>query len=299
MYRRNTDVLAHFDPGEERGSKMQMMSIGPRRFLFNRRDVIEVTEPLKPVMVNKGAYPSGQLQLAYNRRIGKWILMNWPRLRRHVLDAGSGRTGRYDNPGLIKRNIEQKGLRGVRFYDASDPAKLVVLSEWSCDQGDPNRDAGRRAPERIATITTADNTPIWTRDRTTASPTWKRSSATTRTVSRSSTSPIPPSRPLFRVVGAGPETGRGRRISQVARGTGTRPPLRAFTGPRYVPKRVEEGGRYGYSAYGSFGMLVHDLSDIRKSEARVALHPPLKPGAIAFHTIEVARLDREFRDYQS
>src|SRR4029079_5029770 len=65
MYRSNTDVLAHFDPGEERGSKMQMMSIGPRRFLFNRRDVIEVTEPLKPVMVNKGAYPSGQLQLAY------------------------------------------------------------------------------------------------------------------------------------------------------------------------------------------------------------------------------------------
>ena len=103
MYRRNTDVLAHFDPGEERGSKMQMMSIGPRRILFNRRDVIDVTEPLKPTLVTKGAYQTGQIQLAYNRRIGKWILMTghgsigtfstpkWPH-------------GKYDNPDLIKRN---------------------------------------------------------------------------------------------------------------------------------------------------------------------------------------------------
>ena len=44
MYRSNTDVVAAFDMGHERGSKMQMMSIGPRRFLFNHRDVIEVTD---------------------------------------------------------------------------------------------------------------------------------------------------------------------------------------------------------------------------------------------------------------
>jgi hypothetical protein len=36
MYRKNTSVLAHFDPGEERGAKMQMMAIGDRRYLFNR-----------------------------------------------------------------------------------------------------------------------------------------------------------------------------------------------------------------------------------------------------------------------
>jgi len=40
MYRKNTNVLAHFDAGEERGAKMQMMAIGDRRYLFNRGDVI-------------------------------------------------------------------------------------------------------------------------------------------------------------------------------------------------------------------------------------------------------------------
>ena len=75
MYRKDTDVLAHFEPGEERGAKMQMMAIGARRFLFSRGDVIEVTEPLRPRMFNKRGYVGGQLQLAYNTKLGKWILM--------------------------------------------------------------------------------------------------------------------------------------------------------------------------------------------------------------------------------
>ena len=49
--------------------------------------MIEVTEPLKPVTVNKAAYPSGQLQLAYNRKIGKWILM-----------TGHGSIGTFSSP---------------------------------------------------------------------------------------------------------------------------------------------------------------------------------------------------------
>jgi len=139
MYRKNTDVLAHFEPGEHRGGKMQMMAIGSRRFLFQQGDVIEVTDPIRPKMLNKKGYEGGQLQLAYNQRLGKWILMTGAGV------AGTFSTpkwplGKYDNPDLIRQNIEQKGLRGVRFYDASDPAKILPLSEWSCDQGDPKRE---------------------------------------------------------------------------------------------------------------------------------------------------------------
>src|SRR5262250_2384516 len=65
MYRKNTDVLAHFEPGEQRGGKMQMMAIGPRRFLFQSGDVAEVTDPLKQKMFNKGGSVGSPLQLAY------------------------------------------------------------------------------------------------------------------------------------------------------------------------------------------------------------------------------------------
>ena len=130
MYRKHTDVLAHFDPGEERGAKMQMMAVGARRFLFSRGDVIEVTDPLKPTMFNKKGYVGNQVQLAYNRKLGKWILMTGAGVA-GTFSTPQAPRGKYDDPSMIQQNINQKGLRGVRFYDASDPARVVPLSQWS------------------------------------------------------------------------------------------------------------------------------------------------------------------------
>jgi hypothetical protein len=292
MYRSNTDVLAHFDPGEERGSKMQMMSIGSRRFLFNRRDVIEVTEPTKPVLVNKGAYASGQVQLAFNRKLGKWILMTghgsmgtfstkeWPH-------------GKYDNPALIKRNIEQKGLRGVRFYDASDPAKLVLLSEWSCDQGDPKRevqtgsgthrnyyDGGQYAYLDTGPDNTFTNMEAFFRYYTNG----------IQIIDASD-----PAKPKFVSNSWVPGQKQGEEDAyRKWREYGDKTSFTSLHGPMYVPRRVEDGGRYGYSAYGSFGMVIHDLTDVRNPKLVSRFNPSLKAGAIPFHTIDIARLDRGF-----
>ena len=77
-YIRNMAVRAHVG-GENRRWKMQMMSLGERRFLFQggipKGDVIEVTDPLNPVVINEDAFAGRQIQLAYNADIGKWILM--------------------------------------------------------------------------------------------------------------------------------------------------------------------------------------------------------------------------------
>ncbi|HEV7821894.1 MAG TPA: twin-arginine translocation signal domain-containing protein, partial [Burkholderiales bacterium] len=139
MYRKHTTVLAHFDAGEERGAKMQMMAIGSRRYLFNRGDVIDVSDPLNPTMFNKKGYVGNQVQLAYNKKLGKWILMTGAGVA-GTFSTPKAPHGKYDEPAMIQQNINQKGLRGVRFYDASDPAKIVPLSQWSCDQGDPKRE---------------------------------------------------------------------------------------------------------------------------------------------------------------
>ncbi|HUR58644.1 MAG TPA: twin-arginine translocation signal domain-containing protein [Opitutaceae bacterium] len=292
MYRKNTDVLAIVDPGEERGSKMQMMSIGPRRFLFNRRDIIEVTDPLKPVTVNKQAYASGQIQVAYNRRLSKWILMTghgsmgtfstpkWPH-------------GKYDNADLIKRNLEQKGLRGVRFYDCSDPTKLVLLSEWSCDQGDPKRevqtgsgvhrcywDGGQYAYLDTGPDNTFTNMEAWFRYYTNG----------VQIIDVSD-----PTQPKFVSNWWVPGQRQGeedayRKWSE----HGDKTSFTSLHGPVYVPRRVEDGGRYGYGAWGSFGMLIHDVSDVRNPKLVSRFNPTKKIGAIPFHTIDIARLDRGF-----
>ncbi|RMD87960.1 MAG: hypothetical protein D6807_06795, partial [Alphaproteobacteria bacterium] len=136
-YIRNCAVHAHFDATVSAG-KSQMMAKGKRRFLFTNGEVWEVTDALKPVLINRHAFLGRQVQLAYNRKIGKWILMTGasPPPTSSTPEAPHGK---YDDPRLVYNSLYAAGLRGVRFYDASDPENVRLISEWSCDQGDPSR----------------------------------------------------------------------------------------------------------------------------------------------------------------
>ena len=292
MYRKNTDVLAHFELGVHRGNKMQMMAIGPRRLLFQGGDVIEVTEPLKPTMLNRKGYVGNQLQVAYNRKLGKWILMTgagsmatfstpkWPR-------------GKYDNPELIIGNLEQKGLRGVRLYDATDPSKIALLSEWSCDQGDPKREiqtgsGTHRNYYDGGQYAYLDTGPDNSFSRMESPVRYYTNGIQIIDVSD-------PTQPKFVANWWLPGQREGEEEEYKKwREYADKQSFTTLHGPMYVPQRVEEGGRYGYSAYGSFGMFIHDLSDIRNPRLIGRFSPKHKPGAIPFHTIDVARLDRGF-----
>src|SRR2546426_9290810 len=64
MYICNMELLAHFAPGQRRGGKMQMMSSGNRRYMFQQGDVIDISDVRKPVMFNKGGFEGGQVQVA-------------------------------------------------------------------------------------------------------------------------------------------------------------------------------------------------------------------------------------------
>src|SRR6266436_6211042 len=48
MYIQNMELLAHFMPGRVRNGKMQLMSIGNRRYMFQQGDVIDVSDVRKP-----------------------------------------------------------------------------------------------------------------------------------------------------------------------------------------------------------------------------------------------------------
>src|SRR6202051_225202 len=66
MYIHNMEILAHFMPGHSRNGKMQMMSIGNRRYMFQQGDVIDLSDVRKPLMFNKGGFQGGQAQVAFN-----------------------------------------------------------------------------------------------------------------------------------------------------------------------------------------------------------------------------------------
>jgi len=74
-YAKNMRVLGVFQLGEERGHKLQMMAIGARRFILQNGDVIDVSDPRAPKLVKHGAFRGSQLQVAFNKKLGKWILI--------------------------------------------------------------------------------------------------------------------------------------------------------------------------------------------------------------------------------
>ena len=130
MYIRNMEVLAHFGTGESRHGKMQMMSAGDRRYIFQQGDVLDVSDVRKPTMFNKGGFEGVQVQVAYNKDLKKWILMTGSQTP--ITDSTpEAPMGKYDDPHLDDKRKNFKGLRGVRFYDATDPSKIVKLSEFS------------------------------------------------------------------------------------------------------------------------------------------------------------------------
>jgi len=127
MYIHNLELLAHFARGHHRLGKMQMMSFGSRRYLLQQGDVSDVREP---VLFNKGGFEGYQVQVAYNKNLKKWILMTGAQTP--ITDSTpEAPMGKYDDHHLDDKRKNYKGLRGVRFYDASDPAKMVKISEFS------------------------------------------------------------------------------------------------------------------------------------------------------------------------
>lgn len=271
------------------GGKTQMMSIGPRRFLFVARTVIEVTNPLKPVIIKRNAYQGSQIQVAYNEKAGKWIMIANASAPL-TLATNERRLGKYQDPFIIPRNMVAPGLRGVRIYDVSDPFDIKLLSEWSCDQGDPKRpvqtgggthrntyDGGKYAYLCAA----PDNNFIHMEG-----PDFVYSWAVQILDVEDPENPKFVSNWWF----------PGQRADEVEaynlwREAGDRKSFTSNHGPMYALQRVEDGGRYCHIAYGAFGAVTLDVSNPAKPSLVSRWRPPYAPSGIPVHSIWPAWLE--------
>lgn len=291
-YIQNCEVHLRLGTTGGLGGKTQMMAIGQRRFLFNNRKVWEISDALHPVLVSEGGWVGNQIQLAYNQHLGKWILMASasPPPSSSTPEAPNGK---YDDQGLIDNVRYYAGLRGVRIYDASDPADIKLLSMWSCDQGDPTRavqtgggthrnyyDGGRYAYLDAA----PDNSFI-----NMESPVRVYSNCL-QIIDLED-----PSKPKFVSNWWFPGQRAGEnKAYRKWREFGDKKSFTAAHGAFYVPKKLEDGGKFAYCSYGSFGITVHDISNPAKPELVSNWRPAYLPGAIPFHTADVSWLDRGF-----
>jgi len=298
-YINNMEVIAHYSfpsktPGEHVGNegKSSIMAIGKTRYLFQDGNVFDITDPRKVALVSEGTYRGGQPQLVYNRTLKKWILM---------VRSGTPNTtarpdapnGKYDDPKLIERALNWKGLRGVSIYDATDPKNVKHLADWSVDQGDPTREVQTGGGThrnwylggRYAYLDAGfDNN--FTRMENPA----RHHTFGIQTIDLSD-----PAKPKWVSNWWIP----GQRDDEVVeykkwRFAGDKLSWTCTHGPAVVPQNVEEGGKYGYTCYGHFGMMVHDFSNPKEPKLVGKFDPKPIAGGIPFHTADVVRLDKGF-----
>ncbi len=276
------------NPAQGVSGKCNLMAVGDRRYLFKSGNVWDISDPENAEVINRDGFRGGQLQVAYNRNLRKWIMLTGasvPTTSAHPLAPN----GKYDDPSLITTAVNAPGLRGIRMWDVTDPSDIKLLSEWSCDQGDPSRtiqtgggthrdyyDGGKyayldAAPDNSFTRLEAP---------------YRHYSHCLQIIDVEN-----PEEPkfVFNWWFPGQRSGEENAYRRW-REYGDKQSWTSTHGAFYVPIKVEDGGRYCYNSYGSFGHTIHDLSDPANPKLVSRWRPPYLPGAIPMHTTDVAWL---------
>jgi len=292
-YVHNMQVHGHLFPGTVRNDEIEMMAIGKRRFLFQQACIIDVTDPLHPELVSENSYiGDGDIQLAYNRGLGKWILITSADVPSTSSHPGAI-NGKYDDPSLIDRCINLPGLRGVRIYDATNPEDVRLLSKWSCDQLDPDRELQTGSGTahnfysggRYAYLDAAFDNSF----------THMESPIRYYTNGVQTLDVADPEKPRFVSNWWLPGQRQGEEEAyRKWREYGDRQSFTCKNGGFFVPTKVEDGGRYAYSTWGSFGFLIHDVADPEHPKLVGRFVPPYLPGGIQMYATDVSRLERGF-----
>jgi len=292
MYIHNMEVIAHILPGQDRGGKMQIMSAGSKRYIFQQGDVIDVSDPRNPKMHNHHGFDGYQVQLAFNKNLKKWILMTGAGAP-ITSSTPAAPNGKYDDPKLLDAWRNFKGLRGVRFWDATDPAKIVKLSEFSTGATGSGTHRNYYDGGRYAYLDTAPDDSFINQI------SYIRPLVNGNMIIDVSDPSQPKEVSMWWVPGSRKSEQAAYekwQWSQLTYDHKDQTPFVGLHGPVYVPKKLEDGGNRGYGSWGAFGLIIHDLSDPKNPKEIGRFEPPPQYGAggIPFHTIWCGMLDRGF-----
>ena len=233
---------------------------------------LDISEPKKPVVVKSAARPQGCV--AYNTRLKKWLMVG---------SAGQPITssrpefpdGQYHEEER-KRSNSYSGLRGIRTYDITDPVKAPLLQEYSIGKTGWGTHMNFYDGGRYAYLAASwdDQFFFENTQRTAGSGMMVVDLTDPANVKEVSKFWIPGQRK-----GEEAEYYKYWFAGDGAAWNGT------HCAPS-VPKRIEDGGRYGYGSHGHYGFIVYDFADITKPKAAAQYQWDQEtPGGIPYHTL--------------
>lgn len=276
QYIHNMTIHSHV-PGASVSSgepQANMWARGSRRLLPAHGGFLDISDPLKPQIVNQAVFKGGLPGVTYNTRLKKWLLMS--AAAQPLTDATPEYPhGQYD-AALREKCVGYKGLRGIRVYDVTNPEKPDLLQEFStgtlgngthmnfydggkyayldCGWTDQLRMENAQRPYSNALMIVDMTDPSNIKE---VSKWW-----------------VP-----GQMLNEEEQYKKYVFANDQASWTG-------IHGAPVVTKRVEDGGRYGYGGFGHFGMFVFDFADIRNPKVVGHTSWPYEPmSGIPYHTV--------------
>jgi hypothetical protein len=282
QYIHNMKIHAHLPGVMVSGGEplMNLWAKGARRVLTGGNGFVDITNPLKPEVISNNVWEGSLPGVAFQTKTKKWILTA---AAQEPTDTPNPQhpNGRFD-PERLAQSRNFKGLRGIRTYDITDIEKPRLLQEFSTGATGHGTHMNFYDGGQYGFLDAG-----WTED--------LYMEASSR----------PWSNALMIVDMSDPAN-----IKEISRWwapgqmrdeldeykkwifAGDHSSWSSAHGAPVVPKRLEDGGRYGFGGFGAFGMYVFDFSDVRKPKAIGRAHWQFEPrGGIPFHTVHPVLAD--------
>lgn len=254
---------------------MAMWARGAQRMLPVRgKGWMDISDATKPAFVSTGSIEMGKSCIAYNTKLRKWIALESvsPPIPRHTPQYPHGK---YHWEWRDEKS-KYSGLRGIRSWDVTDPAKPVLLQEFSTGQTGSGTHTNFYDGGQYAFLDAG-----WDDQFRMENPQRAHSNAL-MIVDLSDPADI---KEVSRWYVPGQRYGEEQEYAKYWF-AGDQSSWTGVHGAPAVPRRVEDGGRYGYGGFGHFGMFVFDFADVRNPKPVGRLMYDFETiGGIPYHTV--------------
>ena len=301
-YRKNTKVEAFYPLVVSTGHSWQVIfDMNNRRYMYDyyrtAYKVYDITDPraLKVVaektIDSRREHPFGPFAVQYNQKLNKMIsVMCYETPRFGILE------NKYTEPDKVNVIRNLKFLRGFRIYEMNGPVptEWKMLSEVALDPFHASDDLENQQGSGCLDV------PVYFGDKylfvagapdnSFANTEYKSYLYSGGQLAFDISDPSNPKR-LATWWAPGQRLGEEAEYKKNPR-AGNKTSWMGARMPVFVPKPVEKGGKYGYTAMGGFGFYVLDISDPAHMKAVGHLDMPVSIGGTEGDNVDVSKVEQ-------
>ena len=309
QYTKNMNVEAFYPYVVGWGHSWQAtFDLDGRRYLYDLEtdmyNVFDITDPKnakrianKIIDTDKGDKRFGPMTVKYNEKLDKTIAVQCYEVPRYGVLSN-----KYESPEQIDAIKKKEMLRGFRMFEVTSP----LFPDWKLLSEMP-LDANAKAGDLIQQGSGCQDVPVYdggdylfvagAPDDSYINTEYKSYLYSGAQMAFDVSDPSNPKR-LSTWSVPGQRVGEEEEYNKNPR-TGNKTTWMGARMPLFIPKSVEDGGKYGYAAMGGFGFYVVDISDPANMKTVSHIEMPMSVSGTEGDNIDVSKVETTGMVYYS